>query len=102
MALTATEALINVAALAYLAAVKANDDLLAAGAVVHWVPADRGDSSANPDMRSTTSAAVITTNTQRVVTEHINDGDFIIALPTSTGPITPLVWFVTNQANDLT
>lgn len=105
MALTTEEAAVNTAATAYITALEA---LWAAkvvspgpGAEVTFVPADVGDSAENDHSHSNNDTAVTTSFSLRVPVRVRGNGEFPIQIVGQDGRLTPLVWFVTNSANDL-
>ena len=103
MALTTEEAAVNTAAVAYITAIEALNAAKSAGDVIHFVPSDLGDSAYKDNSRSNNDTAVTTTFSTRFAHEVIADGEFPIQIPAGqNGTLVPLVWFVTNQANDLT
>jgi len=101
MALTVTQAAINTAADAYIAAVKADSDVLSAGDAQIFVGVDLGDTTIQDHQRTTTAAGADVSFSTKVAGEHVNDGDFPIQIPYRGGLI-PLVWKITNAAEDLT
>ena len=102
MALTATEAAVNAAAIAYITAVEAMFAAKSAGDTVHWTPANVGDSAINNNARSNNDTAVTTDFTTRFVEEVVADGEFTIQIPAGNdGSLVPVVWMVTNHNNDL-
>lgn len=102
MALTTEEAAVNTAATAYITAIEALIAAKFAGDPIHFVPSDIGDSAYGNNERSNNDTAVTTSFTTRFVHEVVGDGEFPIQIPAGPGgQLVPLVWFVTNQANDL-
>jgi len=102
MALTTEEAAVNTAAAAYITAIEALIAAKSAGDPIHFAPANVGDSAIGNNERSNNDTAVTTDFTPRFVHEVIADGEFPIQIPAGPGgQLVPLVWFVTNQANDL-
>mgnify|MGYP001096077865 CR=1 FL=1 len=105
MALTTEEAAVNTAAIAYITAVEA---LWAAkvsspgpGAEVTFVPADIGDSAENDHSHSNNDTAVTTSYSVRVPVRVRGNGEFPIQITGHDGKLTPLVWLVTNSADEL-
>lgn len=102
MALTTEEAAVNTAATAYITAIEALIAAKSAGNPVHFVPSDIGDSAFGNNARSNNDTAVTTSFSSRYVLEVVSDGEFPIQIPAGPGgQLVPLVWFVTNQANEL-
>lgn len=103
MALTTEEAAVNTAAVAYITAVEALIAAESAGYVVHFVPADVGDSAFGDHSHSNNDTAVTTSYSTRFAYVMRGDGEFPIQIPAGNdGSLVPLVWFVTNQAGNLT
>lgn len=102
MALTTEEAAVNTAATAYITAIEALIAAKSSMDVVHFVPADLGDSSENDHSHSDNDTAVTTTFSTRVPYIVRANGEFPIQVPYGPdGHLVPLVWFVTNSADDL-
>lgn len=103
MALTTEEDAVNVAAVAYITAVEALIAAKTTGDVIHFVPSDLGDSAFGDHSHSNNDTTVTTSYSIRYAYVRRGDGEFPIQIPAGTnGALVPLVWFVTNQAGDLT
>ena len=103
MALNAAEAAFNTAADVWKAAIKTYFDTLSAGDIVQLVAVDTGDTTLNDHSRTTTAAGAGVSFNKKVILEHVDDGDYPIQIPFGPGgELVPLVWKVTNSAEDLT
>lgn len=103
MALSTEEAAVNTAAVAYIAAIEALYTALSYGDTVQFVPANIGNADAYNHERSGDDTAVTTDFSIRHTDTAFGDSEFPIQIPAGTnGSLVPLIWFVTNQANDLT
>lgn len=102
MALTTEEAAVNTAATAYITAVEALIAAKSAQDIITFVPADIGDSADNDHSHSDNDTAVTTTFSTRVPYYVRANGEFPIQIVGGRdGSLVPLVWFVTNSADDL-
>ncbi len=105
MALTTEEAAVNTAAIAYITKIEAlyaAAVVIGVGTTIQFVPVDVGDSALEDHEYSNNDTTVTTSFNTRVTHEVIAGGEFVIQIPGGNdGSLVPLVWMVTNQAEDL-
>lgn len=102
MALSTEEAAVNAAATAYLATIEALIGAASANDIITFVPVDVSDSADNDHSHAATPGTETSTFSVRVPYYVRANGEYPIQIPAGhDGSLVPLVWFVTNSADDL-